>query len=203
MRNLLLTICAGVTKISRRRALLSSQAPPGPNAKRLQFRRPAISVEVSRDAPHRRRSVEMQRAARLRARVYRRLIVNSMRMRPLVRRAPAKARSSERRAARGRRRPVRERRASRPPAVPAWRGRRCTRAGSRIWRRPDYLRRARKRRSRRRRARRRTGSSASQRSVAPVFLPTSVTIFVIVASISASVSVRSRGCKVTDTATDL
>ncbi len=40
-------------------------------------------------------------------------------------------------------------------------------------------------------------------SVAPVFLATSATIFPETASISASVSVRSAGCRVTVTATDL
>jgi hypothetical protein len=41
------------------------------------------------------------------------------------------------------------------------------------------------------------------RKAAPVFFPTSATIFATTASISASVRVRSRGCNVTAMATDL
>ena len=48
----------------------------------------------------------------------------------------------------------------------------------------------------------RPAKRAQARSVAPVFLPTSATILATAASISASVSVRSRGCRVTAIATD-
>ncbi len=44
--------------------------------------------------------------------------------------------------------------------------------------------------------------SSPHRSVAPVFLPASATIFCATASISASVSVFSRGCNVTATPID-
>jgi len=45
-------------------------------------------------------------------------------------------------------------------------------------------------------------SASHYRSVAPVFLPTSATTLATAASISESVSVRSRGCSVTAIATD-
>ena len=99
----------------------------------------------------------------------------------------------------------------RSPSARGWRGRRCRRAAPGIWRRPGRIDRvvlgacaARDRGDRQRQSHERSAHRhwSHPRSVAPVFFETSATILAIAASISASVSVRSRGCRVTLIAID-
>ena len=97
----------------------------------------------------------------------------------------------------------RARKATAKPWLQAWRGNRYKRAALRISRKPDCLPHGPRWRGPAESRQQRRLSSAQPRSVAPVFFVTSVTILATVASISASVRVRSLGCNVTVTATDL